>query len=72
MWDVQIREKIVEGRLNKLKAEQALLEQAYIRSETNETVESILKQKVAEMGEKISIRRFVLSLIHISEPTRPY
>ena len=49
----------MEGRLNKLKAEQALLEQAYIRSETNETVESILKQKVAEMGEKISIRRFV-------------
>lgn len=58
-WGMQIREKIVEGRLNKLKVEQALLEQAYIRSETNETVESILKQKVAEMGEKISIRRFV-------------
>jgi elongation factor Ts len=49
----------VEGRLNKLKAEQALLSQAFIRSETNETVETVLKQKVAEMGEKISIRRFV-------------
>jgi hypothetical protein len=56
---MQIREKIVEGRLNKLKATQALLEQAYIRSESNETVETVLKQKVAELGEKISIRRFV-------------
>jgi elongation factor Ts len=59
MAEMQIREKIVEGRLNKLKAEQALLPQAYIRSESNETVEDVLKQKVAELGEKISIRRFV-------------
>jgi hypothetical protein len=56
---MQIRAKVVEGRLHKLKAAQALLEQPFIRSETNETVDTVLKQQIAEIGEKISIRRFV-------------
>lgn len=56
---LQIRAKIVEGRLSKMKTEQALLSQAYIRSESNEPLEDVLKARIAEIGEKISIRRFV-------------
>lgn len=49
----------MEGRLNKLKTEQALISQAYIRSETSESLEQVLKAKSKEVGETISIRRFV-------------
>jgi len=49
--------KIVEGRLNKFKDEVCLLRQAYIRDE-NTTVEQLLHQNVASLGESIVIRRF--------------
>merc|ERR1711907_286169 len=52
-----IREKIVEGRLTKLVSEVALMEQPYLRDPTV-TVAEFIKQKTAETGEKISIRRF--------------
>lgn len=53
-----IREKIVEGRIGKRLKELALLEQPYIR-DTNITVDELVKQIVAQLGENIRVRRFV-------------
>ena len=53
-----IREKIVQGRLDKMVNEKALLKQDYIK-DTSKSVEELIKQATAEIGEKISIRRFV-------------
>jgi elongation factor Ts len=50
-------DKIVEGRLEKFKDEVCLLRQAYIRDETT-TVEKILMQNVAAIGENVIVRRF--------------
>ena len=49
--------KIVEGRLKKFKEEVCLLSQPYIRDESA-TIEQILNQNVASLGESIIIRRF--------------
>jgi len=49
--------KIVEGRMNKFKDEVCLLRQAYIRDE-NTTIEQLMHQNVASLGESIIIRRF--------------
>ncbi len=51
-------ERIVEGRLEKYKEEVCLLKQPYIRDE-NITVEQLLMQNIAAIGENIIIRRFV-------------
>lgn len=51
-------EKIVAGRLEKFKDEVCLLRQPYIRDE-NITIEQLLLQNIASMGENIVIRRFV-------------
>mmetsp|Transcript_34078 Transcript_34078/g.54652 ORF Transcript_34078/g.54652 Transcript_34078/m.54652 type:complete len:442 (+) Transcript_34078:433-1758(+) len=53
-----IRAKIVQGRLDKMVNEKALLKQAFIK-DTQLTVEDYIKEAVAGIGEKISIRRFV-------------
>lgn len=53
-----IRAKIVEGRIEKRRKELSLLDQAYIR-DTNITVEELVKQSVAQLGENIQVRRFV-------------
>jgi elongation factor Ts len=52
-----ILEKIVEGRIEKFKDEACLLRQPYIRDESI-TVEKLLMQNVAAIGENIIIRRF--------------
>jgi len=52
-----IREKIVQGRLDKMVNEKALLKQDFIK-DTSKTVEELIKEATAEIGEKISIRRF--------------
>jgi elongation factor Ts len=51
-------DRIVEGRLEKFKQEVCLLRQPYIRDE-NITVENLLHQNIAAIGENIVIRRFV-------------
>jgi elongation factor Ts len=51
-------DRVVEGRLEKYKEEICLLQQPYIRDETF-TVEKLLLQNVAALGENIVIRRFV-------------
>lgn len=53
-----IVDKMVEGRLSKYYEEYCLLEQPYIKDQ-DKTVSMLLNEKVATIGEKISIRRFV-------------
>ncbi len=50
-------EKIVEGKLNKFYADTCLLEQPFVKDE-DKTIEQLLTDKTAEIGEKVSIRRF--------------
>ncbi|MCC6500937.1 MAG: translation elongation factor Ts [Anaerolineales bacterium] len=52
-----ILEKIVQGRLEKFKDEVVLSRQAYIRDETI-TVEKLILQTVAAIGENVIVRRF--------------
>ncbi len=47
----------MEGRIKKFVAEQALMEQPFIK-DTGKTVGTVVKEAVAQLGEKISIRRF--------------
>ena len=54
----EIVERIVEGRLKKFIDEACLLRQEYIRDD-DLTIEQLLHQNVAAMGENIVIRRFV-------------
>jgi len=54
----EIREKIVEGRVEKSLKKQVLLEQEYIR-DPNVTVNEYLKQVIGVLGENIQITRFV-------------
>jgi len=53
----QIKEKIVQGRIQKRLKELALMDQAYVRDQ-NITIEELIKQSIAELGENIQIRRF--------------
>jgi elongation factor Ts len=52
-----IVDKIVEGSLEKYRNEVVLLRQAYIRDE-NLTVEKLIMQNVAAIGENVVVRRF--------------
>jgi elongation factor Ts len=54
----QIRNKIVEGRVEKNLKKQVLLEQEYIR-DSNLTVNDYIKQVIAILGENIRVSRFV-------------
>ncbi len=53
-----IKEKIVSGRIDKRLNEIALLPQPYIRDQSI-TVEELVKQSIAKLGENIQVRRFV-------------
>ncbi len=53
----EIREKIVQGRVDKLMAEKVLLEQNFVK-DPGITIEELIKEKIAKIGEKITIRRF--------------
>jgi elongation factor Ts len=52
-----IAEKIVNGRIEKYFTEICLLEQSFIK-DSDKTVEQVLKEKIAAIGENITIRRF--------------
>lgn len=49
--------KIVEGRLNKFFEEQCLLEQRFIKDDSK-TIEEIIKEAIATIGENIQVGRF--------------
>jgi elongation factor Ts len=53
----EIKEKIVEGRIQKRLKEMVLLEQPFIR-DAGITIEELVKKNVATLGENIQIRRF--------------
>ncbi|MGG6295153.1 translation elongation factor Ts [Leptolyngbya sp. AN02str] len=53
-----VREKIVSGRIEKRLKELSLMDQAYIKDQSI-TVEDLLKEKIAQLGENIRVRRFV-------------
>ena len=50
-------DKIMEGRLNKFYEEVCLYEQPFIR-DNSVTVQDLIKQKIAKLGENISVTRF--------------
>jgi elongation factor Ts len=52
-----VAEKIVQGRLEKFKDEVVLTRQAYIRDESI-TIEKLILQNVAAIGENVFVRRF--------------
>jgi elongation factor Ts len=51
-------DRIVEGRVNKFLDETCLLRQEYIRDESK-TVDVLIKETIASIGENIDVRRFV-------------
>lgn len=53
-----IAEKMVEGRLKNYFKEVCLLEQPYIK-DGDKTVEQLIHEYIAKIGEKIAVRRFV-------------
>ena len=52
-----IKEKIVQGRIEKRLKEMTLMDQPFIRDQSI-TVEELVKQGIATLGENIKIRRF--------------
>jgi elongation factor Ts len=54
----ELKEKIVQGRIDKRLKEMCLLDQPYIRDQ-NITVDELVKRNVAQLGENIQVRRFV-------------
>jgi elongation factor Ts len=54
----QVVERIVDGRIEKFYDEVCLLRQPYIRDE-DLTIEKLLHQQIAAIGENIVVRRFV-------------
>jgi elongation factor Ts len=50
-------EKIVEGKMGKFYEEVCLLEQPFIKDQTV-TIKELVAQKVAKLGENITVRRF--------------
>ncbi len=53
----KVIDKMVEGRIEKYYKEHCLLEQAFIK-DPDKTVEVIIHENVAKIGENISVRRF--------------
>lgn len=53
----QVIERIVEGRLNKFFEEHCLLEQRYIKDDSK-TIDALLKEAIATIGENIQLGRF--------------
>lgn len=53
-----IAEKMVEGRIEKFYKEIVLLEQPFIK-DPDKSIETMLNEKIAKIGENIKIRRFV-------------
>ena len=54
---VDIKEKIVEGRIQKKLQEMVLVDQAFIR-DSSMTIGELVKQNISTLGENIQIRRF--------------
>ena len=53
----EIKEKIVEGRIQKRLKEMTLLDQFFIR-DSSITIDELLRQNISKLGENIQVRRF--------------
>ena len=53
----EIKEKIVEGRIQKRLKELTLMDQFFIR-DSSITIDELIRQNVAKLGENIQVRRF--------------
>ena len=53
----KIIEKIVNGKIEKFYAETVLLEQAFVK-DNDKTIEELVKETIASLGENMNIRRF--------------
>jgi elongation factor Ts len=53
----EIKEKIVEGRIQKRLKELTLLDQFFIR-DSSITIDELVKQNISKLGENIQVRRF--------------
>jgi elongation factor Ts len=53
----EIKEKIVEGRIQKRLKEITLLDQFFIR-DSSITIDELIKQNISKLGENIQVRRF--------------
>lgn len=53
----KVIEKMVEGRIEKFYKEHCLLEQPFIK-DPDKTVQELIHESIAKMGENISVRRF--------------
>lgn len=52
-----VLEKIAEGKLNKFYEDHCLMNQAFVKS-PDKTIDTLLKETIATLGENIAIRRF--------------
>jgi elongation factor Ts len=52
-----VLEKIAEGKIKKFYEDNCLLQQVFIK-DPNKTIEQLLKETIATLGENISVRRF--------------
>ena len=57
-----IAERIVEGRIAKYYTETCLLQQPYIR-DSDKTIETLVRDAIAQLGENIVVKRFVLYVL---------
>lgn len=53
----KIWEKIAEGKLKKFYSENCLVEQPFIK-DTDKTIDALLKETIAKLGENINVKRF--------------
>ncbi len=54
----KIVDRIVDGQINKYYSENVLLEQKFVKDD-KKTIEDVLKELIAKVGENVKIRRFV-------------
>jgi elongation factor Ts len=54
----KVVDKIVEGKLEKYFSEICLYEQAFVK-DTDKTIQQVVTEAVAQLGENVNIRRFV-------------
>jgi elongation factor Ts len=58
----KVIDRIVEGRLNRFYSEHCLMEQPFIRDDS-QTVGQLVKENIAKFGENIVVRRFTRYLL---------
>src|SRR5215471_14215794 len=63
----KVAEKIVEGRMAKFYEEVCLYDQPFVKENTI-TIEQLIKQKIAKLGENISVSRFARFKVGGGEP----